>query len=103
MFKKCAEVGVEVTIYSNGEAARFPNTGRIIELLNDTVYMDGVTFVSSAGNNGPALSTGGAPGAASLAAISVGAYIPPEGVDLLYGARTKHDGNLYTWSSRGPV
>ncbi|CAD5234905.1 unnamed protein product [Bursaphelenchus xylophilus] len=101
--KKCAELGVDVVNYSYGEAARFPNTGAIVDVLRKMVFKDGITFISSAGNNGPALSTGGSPGSSSEAAIGVGAYIPPEGVDVLYGARTKHEANLYPWSSRGPV
>lgn len=88
---------------SYGEATRLPNKGGIIEALNKCVFKHNVIFISSAGNNGPALSTGGAPGSTSSASIAVGAFIPDNAVDVLYGARTKHAPNLYPWSSRGPV
>ena len=55
-------------------------------------------FISSAGNNGPALTTVGAPGGTSTSIIGVGAYLSPA---MAAGAHSVVDppshGLEYTW------
>ena len=56
-----------------GEYADVDNTGRFTELCQKAVERHGLLFVTSAGNNGPALTTGGAPGTSDCV-IAVGAF-----------------------------
>lgn len=42
---------------SYGEPSARANAGRVMDLANQLVELHGVTFVSSAGNNGPAYTT----------------------------------------------
>lgn len=57
-----------------------------------------IIFISSAGNNGPALNTVGAPGGTSTSIIGVGAYISPA---MAAGAhcvvQPPAEGMEYTW------
>jgi len=108
---------VDVVNLSYGEAARLCDTGRFAELSERLVrgHADhGAVLISSAGNNGPALTTVGAPGASVDALISVGAYVNGNMCGDLYGMRAPatnaggpesatHGGVMYSFSSRGPA
>ena len=67
------ERGCHVINLSFGEYADLDNAGRFTELCARAVDKHGVLFVTSAGNNGPALTTGGAPGT-SECCLAVGAF-----------------------------
>ena len=107
--------GCDVINLSYGEAASICNTGRHAKLVKELVRKHNVIFIASAGNNGPALSTVGAPGTSIDDIISVGAFVSrdmmvnsyslipeePKAHDQNYNAHTH--GVTYTWSSVGPT
>ncbi len=94
------ERGVHVINLSFGEYAHVDNFGRFTSMAAKAVHDHGLTFVTSAGNNGPALTTGGAPGTSSFA-ITVGAFASQAMMGPQYALRSKLDDIQYTWSSRG--
>jgi len=104
---------VDLINMSYGEASALPNKGRFARLAEEVVYKHGIVFVSSAGNNGPALTTVGAPGGTSTALISVAAAVTPPMMEAQYSAlasgpvpgpvRGLPGGATYTWSSVGPT
>ncbi|XP_076907869.1 tripeptidyl-peptidase 2-like [Bidens hawaiensis] len=94
----------DVINMSYGEYTMFPDYGRFVELVDEVVNKYRVVFVSSAGNNGPALTTLGAPGGTTSSIIGIGAYVSPAmaaGAHALVEAPP--EGLEYTWSSRGPT
>uniref|UniRef100_A0AC34GVD0 Tripeptidyl-peptidase 2 n=1 Tax=Panagrolaimus sp. ES5 TaxID=591445 RepID=A0AC34GVD0_9BILA len=101
-FNKCIEMGVDIVNYSFGETSAFPESGEINKALKEMVNKHGIIFVSSAGNNGPALSSSGSPGSTNSACIGVGAYLTKEMMKSMYSAREVIDPTMYIWSSRGP-
>lgn len=97
--------GCNVINMSFGEPSSSHNYGRIIRQATELVNDKGIIFVSSAGNNGPALTTVGAPGGTSSAIIGVGAFVSPAMMLAEYSMRTTEpsEGSTYTWSSVGPT
>lgn len=93
----------DVINLSYGEPTTSPNRGRLIEQLTEVVHEDGVVFVAAAGNNGPALTTVGAPGGTTSALIGVGAAVSPEMMRSGYSMRGERVETQFTFSSRGPT
>lgn len=100
--KIAIERGVDVINLSYGESAKWCNSGRIIEMMHKVVTEHNIIFLSSAGNNGPAISTMGEPGASEYI-IGVGAYVSPAMMVAGYSLLDKPPANQYTWSSVGPT
>ena len=71
-------------------------------MVNDLVWKHGIIFISSAGNDGPCLSTAGAPQVAADSIVGIGAVCTPQMVISEYGLPDSPTANTYTWSSRGP-
>ena len=101
---------VDLINMSYGEAAHTPNVGRFVDIAEELVWKHNITFVSSAGNEGPALTTVGAPGGTTTAILGVGAWVSAELATVGHSVRElppllrgKDGGLQYTWSSRGPT
>lgn len=69
---------IDLINMSFGEHSRDVDRGRFVDLVNRLVRRHGVLFVSSAGNEGPALSSVSAPGGTTSAMIGVGAFSTPD-------------------------
>ena len=95
---------IDLANISYGEASALPNFGTFIDLLKKEVINEaGCIVVSSAGNNGPALTTVGAPGGSTTEVISVGAYVSESMMSAEYSLLKNVPERPYTWSSRGPT
>jgi tripeptidyl-peptidase-2 len=95
---------VDVANMSYGEGTSVPNQGKFIQILrDDVVNKGGCVFVSSAGNEGPALTTVGCPGGTTSGIISVGAYVSQSMMEASYAMLSNVTERPYTWSSRGPT
>ncbi|CAG8479878.1 12439_t:CDS:10 [Acaulospora colombiana] len=97
------ETKTDVANMSYGEATAVPDSGHFIRLIRDEVIGKyGCIFLSSAGNNGPALSTTGSPGGTSSDVIGVGAYVSHAMIQAEYALLESVPERAYTWSSQGP-
>lgn len=95
---------VDIINLSYGEGCSLANTGRFVEIARELVYKHNIIFVASAGNNGPALSTVGAPGGTTSPCIGVAAAVSPAMRQAEYSLRLEGNepGTTFTWSSVGP-
>eukprot|EP00927_Polykrikos_kofoidii_P018855 TRINITY_DN18781_c0_g2_i1.p1 TRINITY_DN18781_c0_g2~~TRINITY_DN18781_c0_g2_i1.p1 ORF type:complete len:1319 (+),score=219.18 TRINITY_DN18781_c0_g2_i1:95-4051(+) len=103
--KACLDNKCDMINMSFGEPTSDPNNGRFVKLAEQLVYKHNVLYVASAGNNGPGLSTVGAPGGTSSAIMSIGAWVSPAMAKDAHSLVSPQDcgGRQYTWSSRGPT
>lgn len=90
--------------WAAGEPVSRPGT--TASVVQEVVYDAGVLFVASAGNNGPGLTTVGAPGGTSSAIMSIGAYVSPSSAATVHSHPITAlpegwEGQQYNWSSRG--
>ncbi len=74
-----------------------------VKLYNKLVTKYGVTAFVSAGNDGPALSTLGAPGGEASAVIGVGAYVSPAMGEHLYSVVGNTPSSTFMFTARGPA
>ncbi|KAL3906324.1 MAG: hypothetical protein SGILL_009314, partial [Bacillariaceae sp.] len=98
--------GCDLVNLSYGEPSWQPDSGRVAKVFADATHEWGMTVFTSAGNDGPALSSLGSPGTLS-APITVGAFVSPEMMLEQYSTLPMEEGSLngasYYFSSRGPT
>jgi len=97
----------DIANMSFGESGAFgvEDKGAFAETLRDyVVRRRDILFISSAGNNGPAISTVGQPGGTTTEILSIGAYVDAGAMQQAEYALVE-DGvpsSVTTWCSRGP-
>lgn len=97
----------DVANMSYGEDGAFlcEDKGAFALALQRVIREHGVCFVSSAGNNGPALTTVGQPGGTTSGVLSVGAYVNEGDMQQAEYALVEAGvpSSVTTWCSRGPT
>ncbi|KAJ2699507.1 hypothetical protein FB645_005299 [Coemansia sp. IMI 203386] len=97
------ENGADLANMSYGEPSATPNLGQWVQLVRqEVIRRHRCIFVSSAGNEGPALSTVGAPGGCTDDIIGVGAYVGYEQMKADHAMTEVVKDTVFTWCSRGP-
>lgn len=94
-------IRIDVVNMSFGEHSRDVNKGRFVTLVNKLVHEHNVLFLSSAGNEGPALSSVSAPGGTTEALIGVGAYVTPTMLTQAYSYLSSEFGPEFGNAIRG--
>ena len=94
--------GCHIINMSYGEGTALDNQGFFVRLAEEMVINRDIVFVASAGNNGPALSTVGAPGGTSSCVIGVSAYVSQSMMTAAYQMLETTPNTNYTWSSMAP-
>lgn len=97
----------DVANMSYGEDGAFgvEDKGAFANALKRVIREHDVCFVSSAGNNGPALTTVGQPGGTTSGVLSVGAYVNEGDMQKAEYALVERGvpSSVTTWCSRGPA
>jgi len=97
----------DVANMSYGEDGAFgvEDKGAFAHALKRVIREHDVCFVSSAGNNGPALTTVGQPGGTTSGVLSVGAYVNEGDMQQAEYALVERGvpSSVTTWCSRGPT
>jgi len=96
------QAGCDMINFSYGEATTLPNQGELTRSLAEFVRETGIYFVSSTGNEGPGLSTAGAPGGTTSEIIGIGAWAPRNLKSSAYSLPAPGVSQMYSFSSRGP-
>jgi len=99
--------GCDLVNLSFGEPSWQPDSGRVSEVFAKAFNDWGMTVFTSAGNDGPALSSLGSPGSLT-SVVTVGAYVSPEMAVEQYStlppsSDSPLQGSSYYFSSRGPT
>jgi tripeptidyl-peptidase-2 len=98
----------DIANMSFGESGGFglEDKGAFAEMLRDyVVRRRDILFISSAGNNGPAMTTVGMPGGTTSSILSIGAYVDAGAMQQAEYALVERDvpSSATTWCSRGPT